>query len=66
MSGKQIVYNGKCLPKVRMSMIKNYDGNEMTENELNAELEKGYSDMMAGSTKSVRKIFFDIHKDYEI
>lgn len=38
----------------------------MTEVELNAELEKGYADMVAGRTKSARKAFADIRKDYGI
>ena len=39
---------------------------ELTEAELNAELEKGYADMVAGRTKSARQVFADIRKDYGI
>ena len=39
---------------------------ELTETELNAELEKGYADMIAGRTKSARQAFADIRKDYGI
>ena len=37
---------------------------ELTEAELNAELEKGYADMAAGRTKPVKQVFSDIRKDY--
>lgn len=37
---------------------------ELTEAELNAELEKGYADMAAGRTKTVKQVFTDIRKDY--
>ena len=37
---------------------------ELTEAELNAELEKGYADMAAGRTKPVKHVFTDIRKDY--
>ena len=38
----------------------------LSEVELNAELEKGYADMFNGRTKSARKAFADIRKDYGI
>ena len=37
---------------------------ELTEAELNADLEKGYADMAAGRTKPVKQVFTDIRKDY--
>ena len=37
---------------------------ELTEAELNAELEKGYADMAAGRTKPAKQVFTDIRKDY--
>ena len=39
---------------------------ELTEAELNAELEKGYADMVARRTKPARQTFADIRKDYGI
>ena len=38
----------------------------LSEEELNAELEKGYADMLNGRTKSARKAFADIRKDYGV
>ena len=45
-------------------MAKTVDVAELTEAELNAELEKGYADMAAGRTKPVKQVFTDIRKDY--
>lgn len=42
------------------------DVSELSEVELNAELEKGYADMTAGRTKPARQAFADIRKDYGI
>lgn len=36
----------------------------LSEVELNAELEKGYADMLEDRTKSAKKAFADICKDY--
>ena len=38
----------------------------LSDEELDAELEKGYADMLEGRTKPVRKVFEDIRKDYGI
>jgi len=37
---------------------------KLSETELDAELEKGYADMTAGKTKSVKQAFADIRRDY--
>ena len=39
---------------------------ELTETELNAELEKGYADLVAGRTRPARQVFADIRKDNNI
>ena len=36
----------------------------MTEEQLHAELEKGYEDMKAGRTKPSKQVFADIRKEY--
>lgn len=36
----------------------------LSEEQLNAELEKGYTDMLEGRTKPAGKVFADIRKDY--
>ena len=37
---------------------------ELTEAELNAELEKGYADIKLGRTREASAVFADIRKDY--
>ena len=39
---------------------------EMSEEELNAELEKGYQDMKAGRTKPARQVFAELRKEYDL
>jgi len=36
---------------------------ELSETELDAELEKGYADMKAGKTKPAKQAFADIRRD---
>ena len=40
------------------------DTSLLSREQLDAELEKGYADMQAGRTKSVKSAFADIRKDY--
>ena len=40
------------------------DVGDMTEEQFNAELEKGYADMKAGRTKDAKTVFSYIRKDY--
>ena len=61
---KQIVLK-KGLPfEVRLPYEKPVCMGALSEEELNAELEKGYADMQAGRTKNAKKAFTDIRKDY--
>ena len=36
----------------------------LSGDEIDAEIEKGYQDMLAGRTVSAKKVFADIRKDY--
>lgn len=49
--------------EVKIPVAKPVSVAEMTEAELNAELERGYTDMTAGRTKPARQAFADIRKD---
>ena len=61
---KQIILN-KGLPfDVKIPSARPVSVAELSEAELNAELEKGYADMAAGRTKPARQAFADIRKDY--
>ena len=56
---KQIILN-RGLPfevKIPVNMA------ELSETELDAELEKGYADMKAGKTKPAKQAFADIRRD---
>lgn len=49
------------LPKTRPVAIE-----ELTKEELDAEIEKGYADMLAGRTEPAEKVFADIRREYGI
>lgn len=63
---KQIILNRGLPFEVKLPTAKPVDVAELSEAELNAELEKGYADMLAGKTKSAKQVFADIRKDYSI
>ena len=63
---KQIILNRGLTFEVKIPMEKPVNVAELIETELNAELEKGYTDMVAGRTKPARQAFADIRKDYGI
>lgn len=63
---KQIILNRGLPFEVRLPAARPVDVSELSEAELNAELEKGYADMVAGRTKPARQAFADIRKDYGI
>lgn len=63
---KQIILNRGLPFDVKIPTTRPVNVAEMTEAELNTELEKGYADMVAGRTKPARQAFADIRKDYGI
>lgn len=64
---KQIILNRGLPFEVKIpATIKPVNAAELTEMELDAELEKGYADMISGRTKPARQAFADIRKDYGI
>lgn len=63
---KQIILNRGLPFEVKIPAARPADVSELSEAELNAELEKGYADMKAGRTKPARQAFADIRKDYGI
>ncbi len=42
------------------------DISNMSEAELNSELEKGYNNMLEGKTKSASEVFDRIHREYKL
>lgn len=63
---KQIILNRGLPFDVKIPAAKPVNVSELTEEELNAEIEKGYADMLEGRTKPAKKVFDDIRRDYGI
>ena len=63
---KQIILNRGLPFEVKIPTARLTDVSELSEAELNAELEKGYADMTAGRTKPAKQAFADIRKDYDM
>lgn len=63
---KQIILQRGLPFEVKMPSVRPVDMRNLSEDEMNAELEKGYADMKAGRTKSAKKVFDDIRKDYNL
>lgn len=63
---KQIILNRGLPFEVKIPTSKPLNVANLSVNELNAELEKGYADMVSGKTKPARQAFEDIRKDYGI
>ncbi len=61
---KQIILNRGLPFEVKLPTAKPVNAAELTEAELNAELEKGYAEMATGRTKPAKQAFADIRKDY--
>ncbi len=61
---KQIIMQRGLPFEVKIPSAKPIDISALSEKEFNKELEKGYVDMQVGHTKSAKKVFDDIRKDY--
>ena len=62
---KQIILQRGLPFEVKIPSAKPVDMSALSEKEMNAELEKGYADMVAGRTKPAKQVFADIRKDYK-
>ena len=63
---KQIILQRGLPFEVKILSARPIDMSALSEEQMNAELEKGYEDMKAGRTKSASKAFSDIRKDYNL
>lgn len=61
---KQIILNRGLPFEVKIPTGRPVNVAELTQAELDAELEKGYADMLAGRTKPARQVFAEIRRDY--
>ena len=63
---KQIILQ-KGLPfEVKLPSVRPLDITTLDEEELNAELEKGFADIEAGRTKDAKGVFDEIRRDYGV
>ena len=63
---KQVVMQRGIPFDVKLTAIKPVALPDLTEIELNEELEKGYADVQAGRTKDAKTAFDNIRKDYQL
>lgn len=63
---KQIILQRGLPFEVKIPSAKPVDMTFITDEQLNAELEKGYADMNAGRTKPAGEVFESIRKDYNL
>ena len=63
---KQIVLKKGITFEVRLPYEKPICMGALSEEELNAELEKGYADILAGRTKPAKQAFAEMRKDFNI
>lgn len=63
---KQIILQRGLPFDVKLPAAKPMSINELTKEELDTEIEKGYADMLAGRTEPADKVFADIRRDYGI
>ncbi len=63
---KQIILNRGLPFEVKIPNTRPVSVAELSEVQLNEELEKGYADIVARRTKPAKQVFADIRKDYGI
>ena len=63
---RQVVMQRGIPFDIKLPIVKPLGVAGLIENELNAELEKGYEDYLRGNIKPVEKAFLDIREDYRI
>ena len=61
---KQIVLQRGIPFEVKLPSARPLDASVLTEEQMNAELEKGYAELTAGQSQSAKNVFEDIHKEY--
>lgn len=63
---KQIILQRGLPFEVKIPSARPVELSDLSEEQINAELEKGYADMMAGRTKPADRAFADIRRDYRL
>ena len=63
---KQIILHRGIPFEVKLPDRSQVDMNQLTDAQMDAELEKGYADALEGRTKPASRAFADIRKDYNL
>lgn len=63
---KQIILQRGLPFEVKLPDTKLITVGKLTKEELDAEIEKGYADMLAGDMEAAGKVFADIRREYNI
>lgn len=63
---KQIILQRGMPFEVKLPAARPLDVSTLTDEQLNAELEKGFADIAAGRTRPAKQVFEDIHRDYGV
>lgn len=63
---KQIVLQRGLPFEVKLPVAQPLDASKLTEQQMNAEIEKGYADILAGKTRSAEDVFADMRKNYSV
>lgn len=63
---KQIILQRGLPFEVKIPSVRPVDMSDLSQKQMNTELEKGHADMKAGRTKPASKVFTDIRKDYNL
>ena len=63
---KQIILQRGLPFEVKLPSVRPLDMSALSEEQMNAQLEKGYADMQAERTKPAHKVFSDIRRDYNL
>lgn len=63
---KQIILQRGIPFEMKLPASSVRDMSKLTEEQLSAELEKGYADVVAGRTKAASSVFEEIRKDYGV
>lgn len=63
---KQIILQRGMPFEVKLPAARPLDVSALTDEQLNAELEKGFADIAAGCTRPAKQVFEDIRRDYGV
>jgi DNA-damage-inducible protein J len=63
---KQIILHRGLPFEVKLPSAKPLNMSEMTAEQIDAELEKGYQDMLSGNTQPASEVFADLRKEFGI